>query len=151
MSRNIIETIVGFIVLAIAAIFIIISYQSGSIKLADTASYRLFAQFDRADGINFGSDVKLSGIAIGKVMDMRINPTNYDAEVELLIESKYAIPIDSSAEIIGNGLLGEKYIAIVPGSDEEHLTQDDRIEFTQSSISLESLIGKFIFGSADAK
>ena len=98
-----------------------------------------------------GSDVRLSGIKIGRVLNMSINPSNYDAEIDFIVDKQYKIPSDSSAEIIGNGFLGEKYIAVVPGSDTDFLPEGGKIEFTQSSISLESLIGKFIFGSTNTK
>lgn len=151
MNKNIIETVVGFIVIAIAVGFIIIAYQSGNIDARKLDGYNILAQFDRADGIGIGADVRLSGLKIGSVTKMIINPKNYDAEVTLKIDKNYKIPQDSSAEIIGNGLLGDKYVAIVPGAESVYLSNNQKIEFTQSSISLESLIGKFIFGSTPHK
>jgi phospholipid/cholesterol/gamma-HCH transport system substrate-binding protein len=88
MNKNIIETVVGFIVIAIAVGFIIIAYQSGSIDARKLDGYNILAQFDRADGIGIGADVRLSGLKIGSVTKMIINPKNYDAEVTLKIDKK---------------------------------------------------------------
>ncbi len=151
MSKNIIETVVGFIVLSVAVGFIVIAYESGSINSGHVDGYKLVAQFGRVDGINIGSDVKLSGVKIGKVTALSIDKKSYNAIAEMMVEREYKLPVDTSAEIIGNGFLGDKYIAITPGADEEFLSEGGRIEFTQSSISLESLIGKFVFGSMDSK
>jgi phospholipid/cholesterol/gamma-HCH transport system substrate-binding protein len=151
MSKNVIETVVGLIVLAVAIGFIIIAYESGSIEVKKHNGFKISAQFDRIDGVNVGSDVKLSGIKIGKVVALSIHPKNFNAIVEISLDNQQKLPVDSSAEIIGNGFLGDKYISIVPGSDESFLKDGDKIEFTQSSISIESLIGKFIFGYIDSK
>ena len=150
MSKNIFETVVGFIVLAVAVGFIIIAYKSGSINYKDIKGYKVTAQFTRIDGINIGSDVKLSGVKVGNVISLRLDPKSYNAVIELVINNDYKLPVDSSAEIIGNGLLGDKYISLAPGADEELLKEGGRIEFTQPAISFESLIARFIFGSTDS-
>lgn len=151
MSKNIIETVVGLIVLAIAAGFIIIAYESGSIHSKNVDGYKVTAQFSRIDGINVGSAVKLSGVNVGKVLSITLDPKTYNAIAEIIIDNKYKLPQDSSAEIIGDGLLGQKYVALAPGADDVYLEEGSRIEFTQPSISFESLIAKFIFGSTDNK
>lgn len=151
MSKNIFETVVGFIVLAIAVGFIIIAYKSGTINYKDIKGYKVTAQFTRIDGINIGSDVKLSGVKVGKVISLNLDPKSYNAVIELVINNDYKLPLDSSAEIIGNGLLGDKYISLAPGADEELLKEGGKIEFTQPAISFESLIARFIFGSTDSK
>lgn len=145
MGKNIVETIVGGIVLLIAAYFL--HYAYGTTKVLDGSSgYAVMAKFDRVDGVNLGGDVRISGIKVGKVIKQSLDPKTFQAVLELKIESDLKIPSDSSAEIVGNGLLGEKYIALVPGSDEDAIEPNGYIEYTQSSISLEGLIGKFMFG-----
>lgn len=150
MNKNIIETIVGALVLIVAAYFMYYAYSTTQTIASSANSYVLFGKFSRADGVNLGSDVRIAGIKVGKVTAQTLDPKTFQAILELSIRSDITLPTDTSAEIIGNGLLGEKYISLVPGADEEMLGNKAFLEFTQSSISLESLIGKFMF-SGDNK
>ena len=145
MNKNFVETLVGALVIAIAAMFLWFAYSTTTIK-QNGNSYKLIAQFNRADGLNLGSDVRIGGIKMGKVTSLTIDPKTYQAVVEISIVSGIQVPADTTAEIIGNGLLGEKYVSLVPGSDAEMLKNGGKLEFTQSSISLEGLLGKYIFG-----
>ena len=148
MSKNIIETLVGALVLIIAAGFLYFAYTTTDVTGGAEKGYTVIAKFDRADGLNLGSDVKIGGVKIGKVIDLSLDKKTYQAVAKIRLKAGIDLPVDSTAEIIGNGLMGEKYIAIVPGSENDHIADNGVIEFTQSSISLESLIGKYIFGSA---
>ena len=149
MSKNAVETLVGAIVLFVAGIFLYLAYKTTDISSNDSRSYNIHAEFDRADGLILGSDVKLGGIRIGKVVGLSLDPQNYRAKISMRVSLDVKLPSDTTAEIIGNGLLGEKYVAIIPGSDEEFMQDEGLIMYTQSSVSLESLIGKFIFSSAE--
>lgn len=149
MSKNLIETMVGAVVLVVAGLFLYLAYKTTDIGVSDYNSYPISAEFDRADGLILGSDVKLGGIKVGKVIGLTLDPENYKAKIHMLISADVKLPNDSTAEIIGNGLLGEKYVALIPGSEDEFLGKDGVIVYTQSSVSLESLIGKFIFSSAE--
>lgn len=144
MGKHVIETIMGAVVLLVAIGFLIFAYRSSDIT--STEGYRLYAKFDRADGLNIGSDVRISGIKVGRVSGQKLDPKNYLAEIFLTIDESVQIPIDSTAEIISDGFLGSKYLSIVPGGDEKTLAKNGRIKYTQSAISLESLIGKFMYG-----
>jgi phospholipid/cholesterol/gamma-HCH transport system substrate-binding protein len=150
MSKNLVETLVGALVLVIAFVFLYNAYKTTDIVGSGKSGYELQAKFDRADGLNFGGDVKVGGIKVGKVTSLTVDPKSFKAIVKMKIYSDIQFPSDSTAEIIGNGFLGDKYLSIVPGADDEHLADGGVIEFTQSSISLESLIGKFIFGGVDS-
>ncbi len=146
MNRdNIMETLIGAIVLLVAAYFLHYAYTTTQIVTNDN-QYVLFSKFDRVDGVNLGGDVRVSGIKVGKIISQTLDPHTFQAILELSINPAIKLPVDTSAEIIGNGLLGEKYVALVPGADDEFLKNKDYIEYTQSSISFESLIGKFMFG-----
>ncbi len=147
MGKNIFETLVGAVVLIVAVGFIVIAYKSGHVE--DKGGYGLIAKFDRVDGLSVGSDVRVSGLVVGTVTDATIDHETYLAVINLSIDDKVKLPEDSSAEIIGDGLLGSKYIAIIPGGADEMLEDGGQIEFTQSSISFESLIGKFMFGNSN--
>jgi phospholipid/cholesterol/gamma-HCH transport system substrate-binding protein len=144
--NHIFETIIGFLVLFIAATFTYFAYQSSGKKLEADNQYTLVANFDNIDGIKIGSSVKISGIAIGKVLDQSLDYDTYSAVLKLSLDRKIKLPEDSSALIVSSSLLGDKYISIMPGSEEKILKDGDVLEFTQSSINLEGLISKFLFG-----
>ncbi|MDX1950458.1 MAG: outer membrane lipid asymmetry maintenance protein MlaD [Rickettsiales bacterium] len=150
MNKNIVETLIGFAVIAVAVFFVFFSYFKSD-SSASYSGYKLSVNFDRVDGLNIGSDVRVSGLKIGKVIDAKIDSKTYQAKVEIDVDSEVKIPADSSAEIISAGLLGDKYIALVPGGSENNLKDGDTIRYSQSSISIESLIGKFMFGDDEKK
>jgi phospholipid/cholesterol/gamma-HCH transport system substrate-binding protein len=147
MKHNVIETVMGFFVLAIAGFFLAFAYTSSQVDTTD--GYKLTAKFARIDGLQVGSDIRLSGVAIGKVSNIKIDPETYQAVLTMDIEHRIKLPKDSSAEILSSGLLGSKYIALVPGGDEAFLAAGDEVSFTQASISLEAMIGQVIFSKKD--
>ncbi len=145
MNKNIIETVVGFIVLAVAAIFVVIAYQSGTLEARKGDNYVIYAKFDRADGIKIGSEVRLSGVLVGKVNEMSLDHKTYLAVLKLSVEKGLQLPSDTQAEITGN-FFGDKYVVLVPGAAEDMIPPEGTINYTQSSVSIEGLLGKFMFG-----
>lgn len=148
-KRNVVEVVVGAVVLSVAVGFVFFAYKTG--KIDTTNGYTLTAKFDRVDGLNVGSDVRVSGLKVGNVTALNIDPQTYQAVASLTIDEKIKIPSDSAAEIISDGLLGSKFIGIVPGGEDQILKDKDEITYTQSSVSIESLIGKFMFNGEDKK
>jgi phospholipid/cholesterol/gamma-HCH transport system substrate-binding protein len=146
MHKSVIETLVGAIVLSLCVIFVFVVYRSGNIDEHYKVTYLLKAAFERADGIGIGSDVNISGVNVGKVIGKELDPNNYYAIISMRVDSRVQLSADTSAEITSVSLLGDKYLALIPGADSEMLQNGDMIEFTQSSISLEGLIGKLMFG-----
>lgn len=145
MSNHTLETIMGAIVLAVAVLFLNFAYQSSNVKSVD--GYAVTANFSNITGIGIGSDVRLGGIKIGAVEELSLDKKTFNAIAHIRIEESVALPKDSSAAVQSAGLLGEKFIAIEPGGAEENLQQGDSITFTQAAVSLEELIGKFVFSS----
>lgn len=145
MQRNAIETILGAIVLIVAAMFLFTALKSGDVKVE--AGYPVKAKFDNITGISIGSDVRLGGIKIGVVTGLDLDNQTYQAVATLNIRNQTKIPSDSSAAIASSGLLGDKFVQITPGASDEMLADNGMIEYTQSSVSLEELIGKFVFSS----
>jgi phospholipid/cholesterol/gamma-HCH transport system substrate-binding protein len=137
------EVLVGAIVLVVAAGFLIYALTHSGRTLA--SGYTLSAQFDRIDGLNVGSDVRVAGVKVGSVTDARVDPQTFLAVVSLTVRDDIQLPKDSSAEITSESLLGGKYVSLTPGGDATALKPGQRITITQSSISLEQLLGKFIF------
>ena len=143
-GRSITEVLTGAMVLVAAGVFLVYAILHGG-RAPQTSGIALTAQFDRVDGLNSGADVKIGGVKIGSVTELRIDPRTFQAVVTLRIRPDLSLPTDSSAEITSEGLLGGKYVSIVPGGADRLLADGGRITETQGSVSLESLLGRFIF------
>jgi len=151
MKKTNLELAVGvFVLLGIAAVaYLTIQLGSGSLIGGDT--YVVEARFANAGGLNSGGSVMLSGVTVGRVEAVRMDPSDYSAIATLRISSQLQLPTDSMASIKTAGLIGDKYVSVSPGADETYLTPGTRIIMTESAVDLESLIGKMAFGSVDAK
>ena len=150
MQRNVMETVMGAVVLVVAALFLIVAYTSSGVRGVSNG-YNVMARFDRIDGISSGSDVRMSGIKVGTVSDEVLDPKTYLAELHMTIDGTIKLPTDSSAEIVSSGLLGEKFVALVPGGAPEMLGEGGLIRYTQSPVSLENMIGQLIFSNKPIK
>ncbi len=147
MQRNAIETIMGAVVLVIAGGFVAFAYQNSDLRQEAQGGYHVTADFSNATGVSRGSDVRIGGVKVGVVDDMLLRPDTYQAQLRLSIEYNVKLPTDTAASIVGDGLLGGKFVSLQPGADERMLGEGERIEYTQSSVSLEELIGKFVFSA----
>ncbi len=148
-GRSLAEVLTGAVVLLIAAGFLFYAVvHSGRASMA--GGYSLTARFDRIDGLPPGADVRVAGVKVGSVTDMRIDPQNFLAVVTMRISDAIKLPRDSSARILSEGLLGGNYIALEPGGDEATLQPGQAIPNTQSAMNLVDLIGKFIFTGASS-
>ncbi len=144
MNRHgIAEVLTGAFVLAVALGFM--GYAVAHSGRAAGSGYTLYARFDHIDGLTVGGDVRIAGVKVGSVTDERIDPKSFSAIVALSVRDDIHLPKDSSADIASESLLGGKYINLSPGGDDADLTPGQTITITQSSISLEQLLGKFIF------
>ncbi len=144
MRRSPVETLVGALVIGVAVVFFLFAYNTAQVETVE--GYAVTARFDRIDGIRQGSDVRMSGIKIGTVVDQRIDPETFLAVVRMSIDSKIRLPTDSSAAITSEGLLGDNYLSLTPGGADETIADGGEIEFTQGAVDLSSLIGQLIFG-----
>jgi phospholipid/cholesterol/gamma-HCH transport system substrate-binding protein len=137
------------VVVAVAVLFVIFAYDEADLKTVE--GYAISAKFDRIDGIRRGSDVRMSGIKIGTVTGQALDPETYLAVVQLNIDTSIKLPMDTSAAITSDGLLGDKYMALSPGGDDEMIPAGGEIETTQGSIDLFSLVGQMIFSQTGDK
>lgn len=149
MRRNMIETVMGGVVIVVAIAFVVFAFRSTTI--GDTAGdgYHVLVTFDDASGLNVGTDVRMAGVKIGTVVDQRLNPNTYFAEVMLGISDSIRLPTDTSARIIPDGLLGGNYVALEPGGAEDYIADGGQIQYSQGSINVVDLLGRFIFSAAD--
>jgi len=145
MQNSIVETLIGAAVIAVAAFFLAFAYSStGS---GPVSGYDVVAKFNRVDGVNVGSDVRMSGIKVGTVEKMSLDPKSYNAVVTLALDSSVKLPDDSSVRITSEGLLGNQYLSIEPGASMDMFKPGGEIENTQGSIDLIGLLGKAVFSS----
>jgi phospholipid/cholesterol/gamma-HCH transport system substrate-binding protein len=145
-GRGIGEIATGAAVLLVAAGFLAFAVAHSGRTAA--SGYKLHASFDHIDGLNPGADVRIAGVKVGSVLDMRVDPKTYLANVTLTVDDAIRLPSDTSAEVSSESLLGGKFLNLSPGGDSRDLVPDGTITITQSSISLEQLLGKFIFSAA---
>jgi phospholipid/cholesterol/gamma-HCH transport system substrate-binding protein len=151
MERSVAETLMGAIVLAVGITFGFFAYNTSGVNASSGGSYPLQASFDTVDGISSGSDVRIGGVKVGVVNRVDLDTKTYRAVVHFQLREQVKIPTDTAAAIVSESLLGGKYLSLTPGGDEENLAANGRIAVTQSSVNLESLIGRFMFSGADKK
>jgi len=149
MKGNVIETVMGAVVLVAAALFLFFAYSTS--QLRSVPGYQLTANFEHIDGIRDGSDVRISGIKVGSVVTTTLDPKTYLATVRMTVEPSIKLPDDTVAEIVSSGLLGDKYMSLVPGGSDKDLPAGGQIKYTQSSVSLEHLIGQMMFSPPGKK
>ena len=146
MGRNLIETLMGALVLAVAGLFVVFAYDTTTVRSA--GGYEVSATFERIDGLTRGADVRLAGIKIGSVVDQRLDP-EYRAVVRISVDSAVKLPADTVAQIVSEGLLGGNFVALVPGGDDKFIPPGGRIKYTQAPVNIVQLLGKFMFGAGD--
>ena len=152
MKNNMIETVLGGVVLLVAAAFVIFAYTNASLRTS--TGYELTARFDRVGDLKDGDDVKLAGIKIGSVTGQKLDHKTYQAIITLTIEPHVKLPTDTAAEIASTGLLGGSVVSLNPGGAETTIAAGGQITITQGAVNLMDLIGKAIFsakGEVDAK
>jgi phospholipid/cholesterol/gamma-HCH transport system substrate-binding protein len=136
-NQQVKEAWYGFAVLLLITMIMVLSNLKLSHKKSD--SYNLTARFSKAEGIGIGSDVRLAGMKVGKVVTQSLD-SHYRAVLKLQIDNKIHIPKDSAALIQTEGVLGGKFIALQPGGDEDSLLPDTEILFTQDSVNVTDLL-----------
>jgi phospholipid/cholesterol/gamma-HCH transport system substrate-binding protein len=141
--RGVAEVLTGVVVLVVAAGFL--AYAVAHSGRSTTSGYTLYAKFDHIDGLGAGADVRIAGVKIGSVNAEQIDPQSFQAVVSLTVRNDIKLPNDTAAIVTSESLLGGKYLSLQPGGSETLLQPGQTITITQSSVSLEELLGKFIF------
>lgn len=149
MGRNIVETIVGALVLLVAGAFVFYAFSKSD--RGAPAGYEIIARFDRIDGLKRGADVTVSGVKVGAVTGFELDRKTYQAVVRMMVSAGLDLPIDTHAKVVSESLLGGMVIILEPGSDKTLLKAGGEIDKTQGAIPLSELIAKFMFGSTGSK
>ena len=145
MKHNPVETLMGALVLITAICFLILGMKS--INENQDGTYKITLIFGSTAGLKNGDNVKISGITVGKILDLDLDLESYNAKVIISLNQDLKIPEDSSARITSSSLLGGNVIEIIPGSSEEYLKDNDVIFDTRDSVSFTDLLGKLVFSS----
>ena len=143
---NLAESAIGAIVVAVAVLFLIFAYmRTGSGSLP---GYEIDARLAKADGLGIGTDVRISGIKVGSVSDLTLDPKTYLVTVHMNLRDDIKIPTDSSLLVTSAGILGSSYLSITPGGDDTMLAPGGMIENTQGSVDVMSLVGRYLGGGS---
>jgi phospholipid/cholesterol/gamma-HCH transport system substrate-binding protein len=150
MKRATIDLWVGIFVAIGLASVAFLSLKVANLTTAGSGpTYSLYAEFDNIGGLKVKAPIKSSGVVVGRVAKIELNPENYRARATIVMNAQYKFSRDTSAEILTAGLLGEQYIGVTQGGDEDLLKEGDRIAITSSALVLEQLIGKFMTSMAE--
>jgi phospholipid/cholesterol/gamma-HCH transport system substrate-binding protein len=151
MQKKSTEIIVGLFVLAgIAALFFLAMKVSNLSQFTDETGYSVVAEFENIGGLKARSPVTMAGVRVGRVASIDLSLTTYNALVTINLYGQFdKIPTDTAASIYTAGLLGEQYIGLEAGAEEEFLADGDVIELTQPALVLEQVIGQFLFSKAE--
>ena len=137
-----------FVAIGIAATVFISLRVANLASSTSGATYQINAEFSNIGGLKVRAPVKSAGVVVGRVTNIRLDTANYMAVVTMDLERQYAFSKDTSASILTSGLLGEQYVGLEIGGEEQPLQNNDKIMLTSSAMVLESLIGEFMFNKA---
>ena len=147
MNKKPVETIMGIVVLIVAVFFLLFAYRVSDLQVVK--GYELNAKFLKVGGISVGSDIRINGIKVGTVIGQKLNPDDYMVDLTLSIASDIKLPKDSVVAIVGDGLMGDKFINIEPGKSTVFLSDGESFENTKDFKSLEDMVGEIIFMVTD--
>lgn len=143
MRRNAIETIIGAVVLVIATLFLWVAYDVTQVQIAP--GYSVSASFSQLGGLQTGSDVQIGGVKVGTVAERQLDPKTFAADVVLTIDNQIRLPEDTVAAIGSEGVLGSKYVRLIPGKADRTIPPGGHIAETRPYRSLEDQVGEIIF------
>lgn len=147
MAENTSEVLAGAAVLAAAIGFVVYAGAASGLS-GGSGTYPLTASFRAVDGITVGSDVRLAGVKVGSITSLQLNPETFFADATIAIRNDLILPDDSAILISSEGLLGGNFVEIQPGGSPDNLEPGGEIEDTQGSVSLVSLLMKFVGGGS---
>jgi phospholipid/cholesterol/gamma-HCH transport system substrate-binding protein len=150
MQRTTIDLWVGIFVVAGIAALVMLAMKVGNLGTYNVSeAYQVHAYFSNIGGLKPKASIKSAGVLVGRVTEISLDTERYEAKVVMSLDKRYQFPKDTFANILTSGLLGEQYIGLMPGGDDQMLKDGDQLKMTQSAVVLEDLIGKFLYGKAD--
>jgi len=151
MERTTLDLWVGMFVVAGVAALVVLALKVGNLSTYNVSeTYQLQAYFSNIGGLKPQASIRSAGVLVGRVTRITLDTERYEAKVVMSIDKRYQFPKDTFANILTSGLLGEQYIGLMPGGDEQMLANGEELKKTQSAVVLEDLIGKFIYNKAES-
>lgn len=151
MRRNIVETVMGGVVLIVAGFFLFFAYTSAGIRGGQVIGNEYWAKFHNVGGLEVGSDVKLAGITVGTVIEQALDERDLLPVVHIRVKPEIVLAKDSMAKVVSEGLLGGTYLSLEQGKAEGSIPPDSEIKKTEGPFGLEQIIGQFIFSKPEAE
>jgi phospholipid/cholesterol/gamma-HCH transport system substrate-binding protein len=149
LNRSALDLWVGtFVAIGIGAVLFLALKVGNLISFGSTPGYRLEARFDNIGGLKPRAPVRTAGVTVGRVKSIALDGKTYQSVVTLDIERDFVFPKDTAAKILTSGLLGDQYVGLEPGGDDQNLAPGETIAQTQSAVVLENLISQFLFNKA---
>ncbi len=149
MERSTLNLWVGVFVLLGFFAFLMLAFKVGNLSDGGgTSTYTVISHFDNIGQLKERAPVRSSGVLVGRVKSVRFDPVHYNAEVTLAIDGRYLFPKDTSASVLTSGILGEQYVGLDAGGEDQKLKQGDEIKINQGAVVLERLISQFMFNKA---
>jgi phospholipid/cholesterol/gamma-HCH transport system substrate-binding protein len=150
MGRTTVDLWVGIFVVAGIAALVMLAMKVGNLSTYNVSeTYQVHAYFSNIGGLKPKASIKSAGVLVGRVTEITLDTERYEAKVILSLDKRYQFPKDTFANILTAGLLGEQYIGLMPGGDEEMLKDGEQLKKTQSAMVLEDLIGQFLYSKAE--
>ena len=143
MRRNVLETILGGLVLLIAGTFLVFAWRTSDVQAVQ--GYQVTARFLKVGGLEAGSDVRINGVKVGTVVARELDLANFEAVVTMSIAPRIQLPVDTVAVITSDGLFGGKYVRLIPGSAQAHIAAGEKIKQVRDFKSLEDSVSEIIF------
>ena len=152
MERTTLDLWVGVFVVAGIAALVVLALKVGNLSTYNVSeTYQLQAHFTNVGGLKPTASVRSAGVLVGRVTGITLDTERYEAKVTMSIDKRYRFPKDTFANILTSGLLGEQYIGLMPGGDDQMLQNGEEFKKTQSAVVLEEMIGKFLYNTNDGK
>ena len=148
MHRNIIETVMGGVVLLVALFFVVFAFTSAG--SGTVSGYEVTARFDNAAGLTPGTDVRLSGVKVGSVIEQKLDLESFSAVVVMTVQNDLKLPTDTSARVLPDGLLGSNFIELQPGGELENIADGGAIEYTQGAINIVDVAIRSLLNTGDS-
>lgn len=150
MERSTMDLWVGVFVVAGIAALIMLAMKVGNLGTYNVSeTYQVHAYFSNIGGLKPKASIKSAGVLVGRVTNITLDTTRYEAKVIMSLDKRYQFPKDTFGNIMTSGLLGEQYIGLIPGGDDQMLKDGEQLKKTQSAMVLEDMIGKFLYSKAE--
>jgi len=143
MNRMLVETVLGAVVVVGGLVFVFFAYSTATFETS--SGYPLKALFFKVGGLQQGNEVRIGGVKVGTISSVHLDPDTYESVVQLTVNSRLNLPVDTVAAIADDGIFGGKYLLLEPGREKALLKPTDTFQQVRDAASLEDLIGEAIF------